>query len=54
MNYLRRTEYRGTKYSSVVREGPDPANEDVWTIHSEELADYESEAFAVQDATPET
>ena len=54
MNYLRRTEYRGTKYSSVVREGPDPANEDVWTIHSEELADYESEAFAVQDASPET
>jgi four helix bundle protein len=45
MTYLRRTEIRGTKYSSVVREGPDPANEDAWSIHPDELADYETEAL---------
>ncbi|MDP1590162.1 MAG: four helix bundle protein [Prosthecobacter sp.] len=54
MTYLRRTEYRGTKYSSVVREGPDPANEDAWTIHPEELADYETEALANSGAPLET
>jgi four helix bundle protein len=54
MTYLRRTELRGTKYSSVVREDPDPANENAWTIHPEELADYEAEALAAQGAPLET
>lgn len=54
MTYLRRTEIRGTKYSSVVREGPDPANEDAWSIHPEELVDYETEALAYSGASLET
>lgn len=54
MTYLRRTELRGTKYSSVVREGPDPANEDTWTIQPEALADYEAEALVAQGAPLET
>ena len=53
MTYLRRTEYRGTKYSSVVREECASANEESWMIHAEELADYESEAFTSVDAAPE-
>jgi four helix bundle protein len=54
MTYLRRTEIRGTKYSSVVREGPDQANEDAWSIHPDELADYETEALAHSGAPLET
>jgi four helix bundle protein len=54
MTYLRRTEYRGTKYSSVVREGIEPVNEDTWSIHPEELADYETEALASSASPLET
>lgn len=51
MTYLRRTELRGSKYSSVVREAPDSANEDTWTIHPEELADDEAKALAASEGS---
>lgn len=54
MTYLRRAELRGTICSSVVREAPDSANEDAWTIHPEELSDDEANALAAQRATLET
>lgn len=45
MTYLRRTEYRGIKYTSSVREGADkPSNDAPLQLFAEELADYESES----------